>query len=89
MEKYDLYTASYAGTVYGNGADKGEYRMVIITKWKDRTEKSPEESHKAYYFVMDDRDFMKIKFDEKLCEKIYSHPEYTRFTKFKVEQILN
>lgn len=36
MEKYDLYTASYAGILYGNGADKGEYRMVIITKWKDR-----------------------------------------------------
>lgn len=66
MEKYDLYTASYAGIVYGNGADKGEYRMVIITKWRNKTEKSPEEGHKAYYFIMQYRDFLKIKFNEEL-----------------------
>ena len=79
MKKHDLYSASYAGMVYGNGANEDEYRMVVITKWKNKTEKSPEEGHKIYYFVMQYRDFLKINFNKELCKKIYSYPEYTRF----------
>lgn len=46
----NLYTAELAGQSWDK--DK-RYEMVIITKWKDRTDKSPEVGHKAYYFNPD------------------------------------
>lgn len=52
MSKCKLYTAYLAGTSYDGNK---KYEMVIITKWKDTTEDSPEEGHKAYYFTPDNK----------------------------------
>lgn len=82
MSKHKLYTAHLAGTKY----DKDKiYQMVIITKWKDTTEDSPEENHKAYYFSPYDSKYLKecIK-DENWCRRIYEmYPENERF---RIEQ---
>lgn len=82
MSKYKLYTAHLAGRKY----DKDKiYQMVIITKWKDTTEDSPEENHKAYYFSPYDSKYLKecIK-DENWCRRIYEmYPENERF---RIEQ---
>ena len=48
MSKYKLYTAELVGVKYDGNK---KYEMVIITKWKDTTEDSPEEGHKGYYFT--------------------------------------
>lgn len=46
----NLYTTELAGQSWDK--DK-RYEMVIITKWKDRTDKSSAEGHKVYYFNPD------------------------------------
>ena len=43
-----LYTAELTGEYWEKGQ---KYEMVIITKWKDKTEASSEEAHKAFYFA--------------------------------------
>ena len=48
--KYPLYTAELAGQSWDKNT---KYEMVIVIKWSDRTEKSKEVSHKAYYFTPD------------------------------------
>lgn len=71
-----LYTAYIAGSSYDK--DK-EYKIVIITKWKDRTESSPEEGHRAYYFNADYSNIQKLIYSETWCKKIYTtYPQYTR-----------
>ena len=56
------------------------YEMVIITKWKDTTENSPEEGHKAYYFTSDNEYLSECIKDEDWCRQIYeTYPENTRF----------
>ena len=77
MSKCKLYTAQLAGEKYDG--DK-KYEMVIITKWKDKTEDSPEEGHKAYYFTPDNKYLSECIKDENWCRLIYEiHPENTRF----------
>lgn len=72
----NLYTAELAGEIWDK--DK-KYEMVIITKWKDRTDKSPEERHKAYYFSSDFNWLIKKTKDENWCKEIYeNYPEYTK-----------
>lgn len=73
----NLYTAELAGQSWDK--DK-RYEMVIITKWKDRTDKSPEEGHKAYYFTLDNKYLSECIKDENWCRLIYEiYPENTRF----------
>lgn len=77
MSKYKLYTAHSAGIKYDG--DK-KYKMVIITKWKDTKEDSPEEGHKAYYFTPDNKYLSECIEDEDWCRRIYeSYPENMRF----------
>lgn len=42
-----IYTAYFAGTQYN--ANRKACEMIIITKWKDATDNSPEIGHKRYY----------------------------------------
>lgn len=73
----NLYTAELAGQ---SGDKDKRYEMVIITKWKDRTDKSPEEGHKAYYFTPDNKYLTECIEDENWCKRIYeAFPENTRF----------
>lgn len=73
----NLYTAELTGQSWDK--DK-RYEMVIITKWKDRTDKSPEEGRKTYYFNPDFKLLAKQIKDEDWCKEIYeSYPKYTRF----------
>lgn len=77
MNEYKLYTAHLAGTSYDGNK---KYEMVIITKWKDTTEDSSEEGHKAYYFTPDNKYLSECIKDENWCRLIYeTHPENTRF----------
>ena len=77
MSKFKLYTAHLDGTSY-DGSKK--YEMVIITKWKDKTEDSPEEGRKAYYFAPDNKCLTECIKDENWCKRIYeAYPENTRF----------
>ena len=79
--KYPLYTAELAGQSWDKDT---RYEMVIVTKWSDRTEKSKEVSHKAYYFTPD---FAYLKDNirkEEWCKDLYeNHKEYE---KFKIER---
>ena len=45
----NLYTAELAGQSWDK--DK-RYEMVIITKWKDRTDKSPEVGHRHIILIL-------------------------------------
>lgn len=77
MSKCKLYTAHLAGTSYDGNK---KYEMVIITKWKDTTDDSPEEGHKAYYFTPDNKYLTECIKDENWCKRIYeAYPENTRF----------
>ena len=77
MSKCKLYTAHLAGTSY-DGNNK--YEMVIITKWKDTTDDSPEEGRKAYYFTSDSKYLTECIKNENWCKRIYeAYPENTRF----------
>lgn len=77
MSKYKLYTAELVGVKYDGNK---KYEMVIITKWKDRTDKSSAEGHKVYYFNPDFDLLAKQIKDENWCKEIYeNHSEYTRF----------
>lgn len=80
MSKYKLYTAHLAGTSYDG--DK-KYEMVIIAKWKDRTGKSSEVEHKAYYFNPDFDLLTKQIKDEEWCKEIYEN--YSEHTRFKIK----
>ena len=80
MSKCKLYTAHLAGTSYDGNK---KYEMVIITKWKDRTDRSPEEGHKAYYFNHDFDLLAKQIKDEDWCKEIYEN--YSEYTKFKIK----
>lgn len=81
MSKYKLYTAHLAGVIYARGK---KYVMVIITKWKDTTENSPEENHKTYYFTSDNKYLSECIKDENWCRRIYEmYPENERF---RIEQ---
>ena len=71
-----LYTARFAGGIWDK--DK-KYEMVIVTKWKDRTDESPKEGHKAYYFNANYSDIEELIYDEMWCKRIYAYPQYTRF----------
>lgn len=73
MQKHKLYTAELVGSSYG-------YEMVIITKWKDVAENSPEEGYKAYYFTPDYEYLRECIKDEDWCRWFYeTYPENTRF----------
>ena len=77
MNERKLYTAYLAGTSYDGNK---KYEMVIITKWKDKTEDSPEEGRKTYYFTPDNKYLSEWIKDENWCRLIYEiHPENTRF----------
>lgn len=77
MNEYKLYTAHLAGTSYDRNK---KYEMVIITKWKDATEDSPEEGHKAYYFTPDYKYLSECIKDEDWCRWFYeTYPEYKKF----------
>lgn len=67
MSQRKLYTAHLAGISY-DGNNK--YEMVIITKWKDKTEDSSEEGHKEYYFTPDNK-YLECIRDENWCRRIY------------------
>lgn len=72
----NLYTAELTGQVLDR--DK-RYEVVIITKWKDRTDESSSEGHKAYFFNPDFNLLAKQIKDEDWCKEIYeSYPQYTR-----------
>lgn len=77
----NLYTAELAGQSWDK--DK-RYELVIITKWKDRTDKSPEEGHKAYYFTTDNRYLSECIKDEDWCRRIYE--AYSENTRFRIER---
>lgn len=77
----NLYTAELAGQSWDK--DK-RYELVIITKWKDRTDKSPEEGHKAYYFTPDNRYLSECIKDEDWCRRIYE--AYSENTRFRIER---
>lgn len=70
MEKYDLYTASYAGIVYGNGADKewgnSEYKEIRINWSKVPTDTPIYVNGKPKYFASYETD-----------DKIYCFPNGT------------
>lgn len=77
QNKNKLYTAYIAGISYDK---EKEYQMVIITKWKDRTDESISEGHKAYYFIGDYKHIQELIYDENWCKRIYkTYPESTRF----------
>ena len=77
--RYCLYTASLAGEIYDK---KKKYERIIITEWKDNTEKSPENGHKNFYFPVSNtknllENIKNIK-DEEWCKMIYkTYPENT------------
>lgn len=75
--KNNLYTAELAGQAW----DKDKvFEMVIITKWKDRTNESSEEGHKTYYFSPDFSLLVKQIKNEDWCKEIYeNYPQYTKF----------
>lgn len=77
MSKCKLYTAYISDTKY---VENKKYERVIITKWKDTTEDSPEEGHKAYYFTSDNKYLSECIKDENWCKRIYeAYPENKRF----------
>lgn len=79
----NLYTAELAGQAW----DKDKvFEMVIITKWKDRTNESSEEGHKTYYFKPDFSLLVKQIKNEDWCKEIYEN--YPQYTKFKNEVIV-
>ena len=67
MNECKLYTAHLAGTSYDGNK---KYEMVIITKWKDTTEDSPEEGHKVYYFTPDNKYVEILKVVKNLSETV-------------------
>lgn len=76
----NLYTAELVGQSW----DKDKiYEMVIVTKWKDRTDESSEEGHKAYYFNPDFNLLLKQIKDENWCKEIYEN--YSEYTRFKIK----
>ena len=76
----NLYTAELAGQSWDK--DK-RYEIVIITKWKDRTDKSSEVGHKAHYFNPDFDLLAKQIKDEEWCKEIYEN--YSEYTRFKIK----
>ena len=77
----NLYTAELVGQSWDK--DK-RYEMVIITKWKDRTDKTSEVGHKAYYFNPDFDLLAKQIKDEEWCKEIYEN--YSEYTRFKIKR---
>lgn len=65
-----LYTAYFAGSQYDSNGDK--YEMIIVTKWKDQTDNSPEEGHKRYY-CRDASRFDSFYKNEEWCKNIYEN----------------
>ena len=76
----NLYTAELVGQAWDK--DK-RYEMVIVTKWKDRTNESLEEGHKAYYFNPDFVLLAKQIKDENWCKEIYEN--YPQYAKLKIK----
>lgn len=70
MSKNKLYTAYFAGTQYNaNGITCG---MIIVTKWKDTTEYSPEIGHNAEKVVANLK-------NEDWCRSIYENRQENTF----------
>lgn len=75
-KQYPLYTATLEGYAYDG---KNKYKMVIITKWSDRTENAKEVCHKTYYFEPDTEYLREKCTNEEWCANIFSSfKEYSR-----------
>lgn len=76
MSKNKLYTAYFAGTQYNaNGITCG---MIIVTKWKDTTEDSPEIGRKRYYCHNAEKVVANLK-NEGWCRSIYENRQENTF----------
>lgn len=84
--RWKLYTAYIAGDSWNGGK---KYKKVIITKWKDATEDSPEEGHKAYYLTPNLNYLEKHIHNESWCKKIYeNYPANSKVITVEKESII-
>lgn len=72
-----LYTYELAGKSYD--ADGTEYKIVLMFRWSDRTEKAEELEQKCFYFIGTKQQIKKLLKTESEVRTLFYNRNYSKF----------